>query len=217
MRRAIALLCVVPGLAQLQAQKETALGERLAAEFRAGSTEVESPKAVAWVNGIASRLGAAQGRNGAAGIGSGESPYVYRCGIVKDDPDPGHEPIVFPGGLVFVPARLLIKARSEEEFAGTLAHALAHLTLRHGWTRSAMGPVYFSGWRGPLVPVAIGRLAPEWERAANEEADRTMSAAGYGSGALDAARRTAFEAIREEVRSAVEAREKPKRPPSLVR
>ena len=47
-----------------------------------------------------------------------------------------HEPLALPGGYIFVPASLLLAARSESELAGMLAHAMGHVAARHG-TRQA--------------------------------------------------------------------------------
>ena len=44
---------------------------------------------------------------------------------------PGREPIAFAGGPIFVPLGLLVKSDNESVFAFYLAHAMAHVALRH--------------------------------------------------------------------------------------
>jgi beta-barrel assembly-enhancing protease len=58
---------------------------------------------------------------------------------------------------VFVPARIFISARDEDEFAVTLAHAIGHAALRHGTRTASRGQipdmasiplVFMGGWTG---------------------------------------------------------------------
>ena len=60
--------------------------------------------------------------------------FSYTVAIVADDG--GYEPISLPGGFIFVPASTILAARNEAEFAGMLAHAMAHIAAHHG-TRAA--------------------------------------------------------------------------------
>lgn len=46
------------------------------------------------------------------------------------------EPVALPGGFIFVPLSLLAGARDETELAFQLAHAMAHVTRRHGSRRA---------------------------------------------------------------------------------
>jgi predicted Zn-dependent protease len=47
-----------------------------------------------------------------------------------------HEPLSLPGGYIFVPTSLFLTVQDEAEFAGMLAHAMAHVANRDG-TRAA--------------------------------------------------------------------------------
>jgi len=112
-----------------------------------------------------------------------------------------HEAPAFPGGFVFVPAALILAAQSEDEFAGMLAHAIAHIEARHG-TKQAAGAqtlnlatvplIFIGGWMGNATPngnrLAIPRaFLPVWranELAADSLAAKMMSAAGYDPEAL---------------------------------
>jgi predicted Zn-dependent protease len=107
-------------------EKEIALGRQLAQQFRQKTTLVDSVS----VNDYVRRVGA----NLAAQFPGG---WTYQIEIIKDDPGGAtHEPVAFPAGFLFVPADLIAAARNEAEFAGMLAHAMAHVAARHG-TKSA--------------------------------------------------------------------------------
>jgi predicted Zn-dependent protease len=41
------------------------------------------------------------------------------------------EPTAFPGRAIFITAGLILETRDEAKFAGTLAHAMAHVLARH--------------------------------------------------------------------------------------
>jgi len=47
------------------------------------------------------------------------------------------EAVAVPGGYLFIPANLFLAAGDEAEFAGMLAHSMAHIVARHG-TRQAI-------------------------------------------------------------------------------
>lgn len=54
----------------------------------------------------------------------------FTFSVVSNEEDNSlHEPLVIPGGYVFVPARLLLAATDEAEFAGMLAQAIAREPL----------------------------------------------------------------------------------------
>src|SRR5689334_2774230 len=107
-------------------EKEIALGNQLTTEFRRSTRAVESAAALAYVNGIGQRL--------AAEIGG--PPFTYTFALIADDPTAIHEVAAFPGGFLFVPSSLILTVKDEDELAGMLAHAIAHVASRHG-TRQA--------------------------------------------------------------------------------
>lgn len=57
---------------------------------------------------------------------------TYTFEIVADETNLLHEPIATPRGDVFVPVRLFSAAEDGSEFAGMLAHAMAHAAAKHG-------------------------------------------------------------------------------------
>ena len=81
--------------------------------------------------------------------------------------------LVLPGGQIFVTRGLLSQAKNEAEVAGLLAHAMAHVALRHGTARASRA--YFS--RAGLS--ALGAVG------GSEAAHRIISATGgYGTKAV---------------------------------
>jgi beta-barrel assembly-enhancing protease len=170
-------------------EKERALGEQLAREFRRGATPLDSPDTLTWINDLAKRL-----------AGS-ESQFTYTFELIKDDQTVLHEPISFPGGFVFVPAALILEAQSEDEFAGMLAHAMAHIAARHGTKMATKGQItnqatipliFMGGWQGFAISrsgaLAVPRSFSKSHRAFELDADslaaEMMSAAGYNPEAL---------------------------------
>jgi predicted Zn-dependent protease len=104
------------------------------------------------------------------------------------------EPIAVEGGPIFIPAGLLRNADSEAQFAGMLAHSIAHIGLRHP-TRLATRAQQLSGEAAPpsqpgdtrnqdnsnatLFPEGLLSLARDYELEADVLATRIMASAGY--------------------------------------
>jgi predicted Zn-dependent protease len=121
---------------------------------------------------------------------------TYRVAvIVEDTPDTHgtHEPVVLPGGYVFVPESLILAARDEAEFAGMLAHAMAHTAMRHGTRMLTRGQIAVVGTtqlnRGLATPetmhsAAMLVFAREFERQADGIGIRVAAAAGFDPSAL---------------------------------
>jgi beta-barrel assembly-enhancing protease len=59
-------------------------------------------------------------------------PLDYRFAVIAEETrDGSHEPLSLPGGYIFVSQKLILAAHDEAEFAGMLAHAMAHSAARH--------------------------------------------------------------------------------------
>jgi len=167
--------------------KEIALGQQLAVEFSQKTTPLGVAAASDYVRRVGARL-AAQFPGG----------WTYRIETIREDRGGAtHEPTAFPGGPIFVSVDLITAARNEAEFAGMLAHAMAHVVARH-WTRSAtkseltMADPSGGRWVGAFSEdradgnADVGRLA--FQRAMESEADylavKAMAAAGYDPSGL---------------------------------
>ena len=172
-------------------EKEVALGNRLAAEFRRGARAVESAAALAYVDGIGQRLA----------LQIGGPPFQYTFALIADDRTAIHEVAAFPGGFLFVPASLILAVQGEDELAGMLAHAIAHIASRQG-TRlaskaemvnlSSVPLIYMGGWAGQgaregqslAIPLGMLQIWRKYELDADRLAARNMAAAGYDPAAL---------------------------------
>jgi predicted Zn-dependent protease len=171
-------------------EQEMALGRRLAAEFQRDTKPLESAATLAYINGIGQRL--------AAQIGG--PPFTYTFAVVADDPTVLHEVAAFPGGFLFVPASLILAVKDEDELAGMLARAIAHVASRDGTRQAtkaelinASVPVfYLNGWTGyamrqgesMAIPLGLLQMWRRLELDADRLAASKMSAAGYDPGAL---------------------------------
>src|ERR1035438_3249034 len=136
---------------------------------------------------------------------SGSAPaardLAYTFELVDDDQTWIHEAAAFPGGPVFVPSSLILAAADEDELAGMLAHAIAHIALRQFTREQTKGQIvkyatipliYMGGWngyairQGAALAVPIGFLAFQRknELESDQVAARILAAAGYDPQAL---------------------------------
>jgi predicted Zn-dependent protease len=163
-------------------EKEIALGQSLAAEVRRTTTPLDDVPATDYVKRVGANLAAQFPGN-----------WTYQFELIQDDsPDGTHEPLALPGGIIFVSQHLIGAAQNEAEFAGMLAHAMAHVVARH-WTRQATkGELMQIGALANTIPQPMGPPVPlgmlAFRRAAEREADflaiRAMAAAQYDPEAL---------------------------------
>jgi predicted Zn-dependent protease len=120
--RILLLSFVLPAALTLSAQdrdQEIALGSRLAGDIRAQSRPVESPAALAYANSICRKL--------AAKLPDAGVPYTLELNAGGWSAGLSQEPLALPGGRIFVAADQILAAQSEAEFAGLLAHSMAHI------------------------------------------------------------------------------------------
>jgi predicted Zn-dependent protease len=164
-------------------EKEAAIGAALARDVRQSTTAVESPAVLEYVQRIGGLL--------SAQVSSSPS---YTFSVIADDRGgPTHEPLSLPGGYIFVSSRLILTVRNDAEFAGMLAHAMAHVAERH-WSRQAtqgqvannasIPLIFMGGWTGmggdeSLVPIAFRSTQRRLEVEADVLAVKVASSAGY--------------------------------------
>src|SRR5450432_3442600 len=164
-------------------EKEIALGKQLAQEVARQAKILDDPLISEYVN----RIGQNLARNSDAKV-----PFTFQ--VIE-----GEEPNAFalPGGYIFIYTGLLKLADEEDEFAGAVAHEIAHVAARH-MTRQATKSqianlatlplsVLFGGIAGMAARqgagVAIPTMFLKFSRADESEADylgtQYMYAAGY--------------------------------------
>src|SRR5580692_883616 len=165
-------------------EKEIALGKQLAQEVERQAKVVDDPIIAEYVN----RVGQNLVRNSDAKV-----PFTIK---VLDTEEVNA--FALPGGFFFVNSGLILKAESEAELAGVMAHEIAHVAARHG-TRNAtkgqmaqiamiaMSIAIPYGWTGYAIRQGAGLAIPlgflTFSRANEREADHLgmqyMYKAGY--------------------------------------
>jgi beta-barrel assembly-enhancing protease len=196
-----AVLCVLAGLPSFaqnpttiekganvySVEKESALGKRLAAEFREHTTAIASPSVQLYIENLGQELASQMPK----------TAFSFTFRVVAEDPCPTiHEPAPLPGGYVFVPAALFLAAQDEAEFAGMLAHAMAHVVEHHGTQQATPGklmqfasiPVDFNRGIGCASGLAVPVRFLEFQRTLENEADllavQTMALTEFDPNAL---------------------------------
>lgn len=130
------------------------------------------------------------------------APFLFTFALMEDTniTTRTREPLVLPGGYIFVPTRLFLTARDESEFAGVLAHAMAHSFERHGTRQATRGALAqltadplvaqggFAGYLAGRLPISVPASLIEFSNAYEEQADsvavKMASAAGYDAEGL---------------------------------
>jgi len=162
-------------------EREIELGQQLSAEFRKTAMPLDDAEVGGYVQRVGARLAA-----------QFPPEWTYEFETVRGPSSvPTHEPAAFPGGFVFVSTDLILAARNEDEFAGMLAHAMAHVAARHATRLAAKSQIGLigapaRGANGPALALHLGLLT--FQRANEREADylavQAMSAAGYDPASL---------------------------------
>src|SRR5688572_32027135 len=98
-------------------EKEISLGKQLAEEVQRQSKMHDDPILGEYVN----RIGQNLARNSDAKV-----PFSFR--VIDDDI---LNAFALPGGFIFVNTGLIKIAAEEDEFAGAIAHEIAHVAARH--------------------------------------------------------------------------------------
>jgi predicted Zn-dependent protease len=165
-------------------EKEKALGAQLAVEYRRQQRMFDASSVNAYLNELGQRLAAQAPATG----------FNYTFELVDDDNTWMHEATAFPGGPVFVPASLVLAAADEEELAGMLAHAIAHIATRPGTRQVTQGqfahqatvPLIVMGGRsgyairkGDALPTGFLAFQRKNELESDQLAVRILSSAGY--------------------------------------
>src|SRR5664279_347779 len=151
-------------------EKEIALGKGLAQEVERQSKIVNDPVIAEYVN----RLGQNLVRNSDAKV-----PFTIK---VIDSEEVNA--FALPGGFFFVNSGLILKAESEAELAGVMAHEIAHVAARHGTKQATRGEIanfatipliFMGGWAGYGIRQAASIALPigflQFSRSFESEAD----------------------------------------------
>jgi beta-barrel assembly-enhancing protease len=151
-------------------EKEIALGKQLAQEVEREAKIVDDPVIAEYVN----RVGQNLVRNSDAKV-----PYTIK---VVDSEEVNA--FALPGGFFFVNSGLIMKADTEAELAGVMAHEIAHVAARHGTRQATRGAIvnyasipliFMGGWTGYAIRQGAGLAIPlgflNFSRGFEREAD----------------------------------------------
>ncbi|MFN7994144.1 MAG: M48 family metallopeptidase [Bryobacteraceae bacterium] len=152
-------------------EKEIGLGKQLAQEVERQAKIVDDPVIAEYVN----RVGQNLVRNSDAKV-----PFTIK---VLDSEEVNA--FALPGGFFFVNSGLILKAESESELAGVMAHEIAHVAARHGTRQATRGQlaqiatiplmIFSGGWTGYAIYQAASVAIPlgflTFSRAFEREAD----------------------------------------------
>ena len=151
-------------------EKEIALGKRMAQDVERNSKIINDPIIAEYVN----RIGQNIVRNSDAKV-----PFTIKL-IDSSDLNA----FALPGGFFFVNSGLLLRAESESELAGVMAHEIAHVAARHGTRQATKAQLinfatipllFIGGWTGYGIYQASGLLIPmtflKFSRGMESEAD----------------------------------------------
>src|SRR5947209_3726044 len=136
-------------------EKEIALGKQLAQEVERQAKVIDDPVIAEYVN----RVGQNLVRNSDAKV-----PFTIK---VLDNEEVNA--FALPGGFFFVNSGLILKAETEAELAGVMAHEIAHVAARHGTRQATKGDlmqigtiplIFMGGWAGYAIRQGAGLAIP---------------------------------------------------------
>ncbi|HEX3878090.1 MAG TPA: M48 family metalloprotease [Bryobacteraceae bacterium] len=164
-------------------EKEIALGKQLAQEVERQAKIIDDPVIAEYVN----RVGQNIVRNSDAKV-----PFTIK---VLDTEEVNA--FALPGGFFFVNSGLILKADTEAELAGVMAHEIAHVACRHGTKQATRGDlmqigaiaasIALGGWTGYAIRQGMGLAIPlgylqfsqQFERQADYYGLQYLYKAGY--------------------------------------
>src|SRR3984957_14060671 len=137
-------------------EKEIALGKGLATQVERQAKIIDEPQIAEYVN----RLGQNLVRNSDAKV-----PFTIKVIDTEDV-----NAFALPGGFFFVNSGLILKADTEAELAGVMAHEIAHVAARHGMKQQTKGAliryasipamILSGGWAGYAIYQGAQLMVP---------------------------------------------------------
>lgn len=158
------------GLNWYSLEKEIALGKSLAQEIERQAKIVDDPVIAEYVNRVGQNL-----------VRNSDVKVPVTIKVIDSEEV---NAFALPGGFFFVNSGLILRAETEAELAGVMAHEIAHIAARHGTRQATRGQVvnlatipliFMGGWTGYGVRQAASVLIPigflSFSRGFEQEAD----------------------------------------------
>lgn len=150
--------------------REIALGKQMAQEVERESKIITDPIVSEYVNRVGQNL-----------VRNSDAKVPFTIKVIDSDQV---NAFALPGGFFFVNSGLILKADSEAELAGVMAHEIAHVAARHGTRQATRGQlvqlatiplIFMGGWTGYGIQQAAGLAVPlgflKFSRGMESEAD----------------------------------------------
>lgn len=143
------------GLNWYSLEKEIGLGKSLAQEIERQAKIVDDPVISEYVNRVGQNL-----------VRNSDVKVPVTIKVIDSEEV---NAFALPGGFFFVNTGLVLRAETEAELAGVMAHEIAHIAARHGTRQATRGQVvnlatipliFMGGWTGYGVRQAASVLIP---------------------------------------------------------